>query len=92
MKALDISLEIWYAESMKVEFTEQELAVIAYGLEDHITNLNKNIQELGEMFESTYPGRDGMDSLNELRTAYMQARTETRWLLAKVENFIGKGY
>lgn len=89
MKALDISLEIWYAESMKVEFTEQELAVIAYGLEDHITNLNKNIQALGDMFESTYPG---MDSLNELREAHMQARTETRWLLAKVEHFIGKDY
>lgn len=92
MKALDILLRVWYAESMKVEFTEQELVVIAYGLEDHITNLNKNIQALGDMFESTCPGMDGMDSLLDLRTAYMRARTKTRRLLAKVEHFIGKDY
>lgn len=75
---------------MKVEFTEQELAVISYGLEDHITNLNKNIQALGDMFESTHPSR--LNHLNELRNAHMQARTETKWLLAKVESFLGKDY
>lgn len=88
MKALDISLRVWYAESMKVEFTEQELAVIAYGLEDHITNLNKNIQALGDMFDSSL----ALISLEELRNAHMQARTETRVLLAKVEGIIGGDY
>jgi len=91
MKALDISLEIWYAESMKVEFTEQELAVIAYGLEHHIANLNKNIQALLEgMFDSDTP--DHLAVLDAMLKARRQARTETRWLLAKVEHFIGKDY
>lgn len=88
MKALDILLRVWYAESMKVEFTEQELAVIAYGLEDHIVLLNKNIQALGDMFDSSL----ALISLEELRNAHMQARTETRVLLAKVEGIIGGDY
>lgn len=90
MKALDILLRVWYAESMKVEFTEQELTIIAYGLEDHIVLLNENIQALGEMLDSTTP--ETVPVLDELRNMHMQARTETKVLLAKVTDIIGRDY
>lgn len=90
MKALDILLRVWYAESMKVEFTEQELTIIAYGLEDHIVLLNENIQALGEMLDSTTP--ETVPVLDELRNMHMQARTETKALLDKVTDIIGWDY
>jgi len=90
MKALDILLRVWYAESMKVEFTEQELTIIAYGLEDHIVLLNENIQALGEMLDSTTP--ETVPVLDELCKGVMQARTETKALLDKVTDIIGWDY
>lgn len=71
---------------MMVEFTEQELAVISYGLEDHIVSLNRNINYIDEL---PYPLTR---VTNELRKAHMQARTETKVLLAKVEGIIGGDY
>lgn len=84
MKALDILLRVWYAESMKVEFTEQELTIIAYGLEDHISELTNVILSLDD---TGYSGEDG-GFLLHLRTAHDEARNETRALLAKVGEMI----
>ncbi len=84
MKSLDISLGVWYAESMKVEFTEQELAVIAYGLEDHVAQLTKDILALNDVVCVGHPG----DLVFDLRRTHERARTETRVLLAKVEGLL----
>lgn len=84
MKALDILLRVWYAESMKVEFTEQELTIIAYRLEDHISELTNDILSIDA---TVYGGPDG-DLLLWLRTAHDEARNKTRALLAKVEEMI----
>jgi hypothetical protein len=84
MKSLDISLGVWYAESMMTEFTEQELAVISYGLEDHITELTRNLQAIDDVARNGL----GNDLVGDLRRAHTQARNETRALLAKVEELL----